>query len=65
METLFTGLAKTHGVDVAAVRHYSRERDVAVDAAVIFGFAFISRWLRIVLQAASGNDFRRANPASG
>ena len=41
METLFTGLAKTHGVDVATVRQYSRERDVVVDAAVIFGFAFI------------------------
>ena len=41
METLFTGLAKTHGVDVATVRDYSRERDVAVDAAVILGFAFI------------------------
>jgi hypothetical protein len=41
METLFTGLAKTHGVDVAAVRHYSLERDVVVDAAVILGFALI------------------------
>jgi len=40
METLFTGVAKTHGVDVAAVRNYSRERDVVVDAAVILGFAF-------------------------
>jgi hypothetical protein len=41
METLFTGLAKTHGVDVATVRQYSRERDVVVDATVILGFAFI------------------------
>ena len=41
METLFTGLAKTHSVDVATVRHYSRERDVVVDAAVILGFAFV------------------------
>ena len=41
MERLFAGLAKTHGVDVATVRQYSRERDVLLDAAVIFGFAFI------------------------
>src|SRR5262245_41696515 len=41
MEALFAGLAKTHGVDVAAVRQYSRERDVVVDAAVILGFAFV------------------------
>lgn len=41
METLFTGVAQTHGVDVALVRQYSRERDVVVDTAVILGFAFI------------------------
>ena len=41
METLFTGLAKNHGVDVATVRRYSRERDVVLDAAVIVGFALI------------------------
>jgi len=41
IETLFAGVAKTHGVDVATVSHYSRERDVVVDAAVMLGFAFI------------------------
>jgi len=41
MDTLFAGLAKTHGVDVATVSHYTRQRDVVADAAVIFGFAFI------------------------
>ena len=41
MEKLFAGLTKTHGVDVAVVRDYSRERDVVVDAAVILGFAFV------------------------
>ena len=41
MQTLFTGLAKTHGVDVLTVRHYSEERDRLVDAAVILGFALI------------------------
>jgi hypothetical protein len=41
MESLFAGLAKTHGVDVATVRRYSRERDVMVDAPVMLGFACI------------------------
>jgi len=41
METLFTGLAKAHGVDVAVVRQYSRMRDIVVDAGVIVGFALI------------------------
>jgi len=41
METLFIGLAKNHGVDVATVRHYSRERDVVLDAAVIVCFALM------------------------
>lgn len=41
METLFMGLAQTHGIDVATVRQYSRQRDIVVDAAVIFGFALI------------------------
>jgi len=41
MESLFTGVAKTHGVDVAVVRNYSRERDVVIDAAVILGFTLI------------------------
>jgi hypothetical protein len=41
METLFAGLAKNHGVDVATVRNYSRERQVEVDAAVILAFALL------------------------
>jgi hypothetical protein len=41
MDTLFTGLARTHGVDVAVVNDLSRERDAGVDAAVILSFAFI------------------------
>lgn len=41
MQTLFIGLAKNHGVDVATVRRYSRERDVVLDAAVIGCFVLI------------------------
>ena len=41
METLFTGLAKNHGVDVATIRRYSRERDVVLDTAVIVFFALM------------------------
>ena len=40
-ETLFTGVAQTHGVDVATVRQFSRERDLPADAAVIGSFALI------------------------
>src|SRR6476661_3973704 len=32
MDTLFMGLARTHGVEVATVRDLSRERDARVDA---------------------------------
>ncbi len=41
MNTLFAGLAHTHGVDVPTVRQYSRQRDVVLDAGVILAFAFI------------------------
>lgn len=41
MESLFSGVAQCHGVDVATISHYSRERDVVLDAAVMLGFAFI------------------------
>jgi len=41
METLFSGVAKNHGVDVATVRRYSSERDLVVDATVILCFALV------------------------
>ena len=41
MQTLFEGLAKDHGVDVAIVRQYSMDRDPVADAAVIFSFAIL------------------------
>ena len=41
METLFAGVAKQHGVDVATVVQYSRERDPLTDAAVIVGFGIL------------------------
>ena len=49
MEKLFTRLAQTHGVEVATVRHYSGERDVVVDAAVILGFGLIYTGVAYVL----------------
>lgn len=39
MATLFDGVAKQHGVDVAIVRQYSLERDGILDAATILSFA--------------------------
>src|ERR1044072_7117808 len=41
MQTLFQGIAKHHGVDVAVVQQYSRERVFIVDAPVIFGFGIL------------------------
>ena len=41
METLFQGVAKQHGVNVATVRQYSRKRDVVVDAAVVLSFGVV------------------------
>ncbi|HYK22513.1 MAG TPA: hypothetical protein VEV42_17355 [Pyrinomonadaceae bacterium] len=41
MNSLFSGVATQHGVDVAVVRQYSRKRDVVMDAAVILGFGAV------------------------
>ena len=41
MQTLFQGIAKHHGVDVASVQQYSTERGFIVDAPVIFGFGIL------------------------
>ena len=41
MQTLFQGIATHHGVDVATVQQYSMEREIIVDAAVIFGFSVL------------------------
>jgi len=59
MESLFSGLATTHGVGVATVRQYSRERDVVVDAAVILGFALI---YAVVAYGLAGRIRRRFPP---
>jgi len=40
-QTLFQGIAKHHGIDVATVQQYSTDRDPVVDSAVIFGFAIL------------------------
>jgi hypothetical protein len=41
MQTLFQGVAKQHGIDVAVVQQYSRRRDLVVDGAVIFSFGVL------------------------
>ena len=41
METLFQGVAKYHGVDVAVVRQYSQDRDAVADAVVILSFGIL------------------------
>jgi hypothetical protein len=62
VEMLFEGLAKTHGVDVATVRQYSRERDVVVDAPVILGFAFIYAMVAYRLAGRIRKRFPRGEP---
>ena len=41
VETLFQGVAEHHGVDIALVREYSRDRDVLVDAPVLVSFGIV------------------------
>jgi len=43
MESLFTGVARQHAVDVALVRQYSQERDIFADSAALltFGLPFV------------------------
>jgi hypothetical protein len=41
MQTLFDGVAKHHGVDIAIVRQYSLERDVVVDTALTVSFGIL------------------------
>jgi hypothetical protein len=41
MQTLFQGVAKQHGVDVAMVHQYGRSRDLIADGVVIFSFGVL------------------------
>ena len=41
METLFAGVAKQHGVDIALVREYSLQRNIVVDSAVVIAFGIL------------------------
>ena len=59
METLFNGLAKQHGVDVAIVRQYSRQRDFVMDSAVFLGFGLIYAMVAYVF---AGRVRRRFSP---
>jgi hypothetical protein len=62
METLFNGLAKNHGVDVAVVRQYSRERDVVADAAVILGLGVVYLFAAYFLAGRIGRRFPLGEP---
>jgi len=41
MQSLFSGVASHHGVDVNLVRQYSTERDIVVDSATILSFGIL------------------------
>jgi hypothetical protein len=57
METLFAGVAKQHGVDVATVSQYSRERDPVADAAVIVGFGILYVFAAYILTGRVRRQF--------
>jgi len=41
MESLFSGVARQHAVDVALVHQYSQERDILADSAAILSFGLL------------------------
>jgi hypothetical protein len=49
MQVQFQGIATQHGVDIATVREYSRDRDPVADAAVIFSFGVLYLWLAYII----------------
>ena len=59
MATLFHGVAKQHGVDVAIVRQYSMDRDAIVDAATILSFGCL---YAVVAYIVAGRIRRRFPP---
>ena len=59
LATLFDGVAKQHGVDVAIVRQYSLDRDVIADAATILSFGCL---YAVVAYIVAGRIRRRFPP---
>lgn len=49
MESLFDGVAKHHGLDVALVRQYRLERDVVLDSATILGLGVLYTFVAYVI----------------
>ena len=62
MATLFQGVAQHHGVDVAIVRKYSRERDVFVDAAVVLSFGLLYAVAAYMFAGRIRRRFPRGEP---
>lgn len=65
MELLFQGVAKQHGVDVATVRQYSRERDVVIDAATFLSFGTLYAVGAYIFAGRIHRRFQRTSPAFG
>src|SRR5690242_17520962 len=59
MDSLFSGVAIQHGVDVAVVRQYSRKRDVVTDSAVILSFGVLYGLAAYIL---AGRIWQRFTP---
>ena len=62
MKTLFQGVANHHGIDVAVVRQYSRNRDVVIDAAVILSFGILYAVVAYIFAGRIRRRFPRGEP---
>ena len=62
MESLFEGVAKHHGVDVAVVRQYSVKRDVVLDSAVVLSFGALYAVVAFIFAARIRRRFPTGEP---
>lgn len=62
MQSLFAGVARQHGVDVATVRQYSLQRETVLDAAVIFSFGTLYVVVAYVFAARIRRRFPPGEP---
>ena len=62
METLFAGVAKQHGVDVALVREYRLKRDVVADSVVFLSFGVLYALVAYVLAGLVRQRFSTGEP---
>lgn len=62
METLFEGVAKHHGVDVAVVRQYSVKRDIVLDSTVVVSFGALYAVVAFIFAGRIRSRFPTGEP---